>query len=48
MQLTRELQLQVLSVFGSGASVIGSGLDGVIKELGSQVMLLLVEEVVTE
>ena len=46
--LTRELQLQILSVFGSGVSVIGSGFHGLFKKAGSKAMLLFVEEVVTE
>ncbi len=48
VQITHELKTQVLSVFGSGASLLGSGIDGVINKTGSQVIVLLVQEVVTE
>jgi len=48
VQLTQELKSQVLTLFSSSASVLGSGINGIINSTGSKVSILLVQEVITE
>jgi len=44
-QITNTMRSQIIDLFGAGASMIGSGLNGIINKAGSSVSLLLLQEI---
>ena len=45
MQITKAIRTQIIDLFGAGASMIGSGLNGIIHKAGTSVTLLLLQEI---
>lgn len=45
VQITQSGRTQVIDLFGAGASLIGSGLNGIINKMGTSVSVILLQEV---
>ena len=43
-QITQSARTQIIELFGAGASMIGSGLNGVINKVGTSVSIILLQE----
>ncbi len=48
IQVTQAMRTKIIDLFGAGASLLGSGLYGVINRIGTSVSLVLVQEAPTE
>lgn len=48
VKINKELKSQIVTLFGSSASILGSGLSGIINNASSKVSVLFVQEMITE